>query len=181
MNQSELSLIFLDNPDPKIMYIQDTSVYNPDVEVENPLLKITPPNFSTQYVVEYPVSSLIVFNSNALGWTNTSDYEQLSVLPDGLWVITQSVKPNDCIYKTYNHFRIVNLKKSILCYVSEQLDSSDSNCDLSSYWYEDFFKLLQFLESAKYIAECCGNTKKATVMYNYVNNQFKKYNCQSGC
>lgn len=181
MNQTELNLIFLDNPDLKIIYIQDTSIYNSDVEVENPNLKITPPNFSTSYLVEYPVSSLIVFNSNALNWTNTGIYESLLILPDGLWKVEQSIHPNDCVTKTHYHFRIVNLKTQILCYVSEQLDSSDSSCNLTDNWYQDIFRLLQLLESAKYIAECCGNTQKATIIFNYVTEQFKKYNCQSTC
>lgn len=181
MNVTNLELIFVDNPDTKIIYMQDTSNYNPDITVSNPLLKITPPNFSTQYVIEYPKLSLISFNSNALGWTDVQDWNKLVILPDGLWKIQQSIDPNDCIYRDYNHFRIVNLKKKILCYVSEQLDSSSPNCNIDSDWYADIFFNLQLLESAKYMAECCDYTQQATILYNQVEIWFKRYGCESGC
>ena len=121
------------------------------------------------------------FNSNALGWTDVQDWNKLVILPDGLWKIQQSIDPNDCIYRDYNHFRIVNLKKKILCYVSEQLDSSSPNCNIDSDWYADIFFNLQLLESAKYMAECCDYTQQATILYNQVEIWFKRYGCESGC
>ena len=65
MNQTQLDLLFIDTSNEKLIYIQDTSEYNPDVEVQSPLLQITPPNFSTRYNLIYPISSTIYINSNA--------------------------------------------------------------------------------------------------------------------
>lgn len=179
MNETFLSLIFVDKADPKYIYIQDVSEYNSDLDVSNPLLAITPPNFSTSYVVAYPVSSIIPINSNALGWTDTTNYNELGTLSDGLWKFKQSVEPNDCVYKTHYHFRIVNLKQSILDYVSEQLDYTNPNCTLNDAWYQDIFNMLQLLESAKYLAENCEKFDQAAVIYNQVKNAFKKYACES--
>lgn len=181
MNTTNLELIFIDKPDPKIIYIQDVSQYNEDVDIESPILEITPPNYSTRYSLIYPDSSIIPINSNALGWTLASSYEELTVLVDGLWLFKQSVKPNDCIYKTHKHFRIVNLKKKIFCYVAEQLDYSAPNCNITDVWYEDIYKLLTLLDSAKYLAEECDKCEEAKIIYNQVSNMFKKYSCNSGC
>lgn len=177
MNTTELGLLFLDNPDLKNIFVQDVSVYNEDVDITASLLTITPPNFSTSYVVQYPLLSIVPINSNALNLTDTSEYRKLTNLSDGLWIIKQSIHPNDCIYKIHNHFRIVNLKKQIMCYVSEQLDLSNPNTALSDAWYQDIFNLLQLLETAKYLAENCNKCEEAKIIYNQVSKNAKKYTC----
>jgi len=177
MNTTTLNLLFLNDPDSKNIFVQDTSVYNNDLEVDNPIIEITPPNYSTIYKVIYPTLSLIPINSNTFGWTDTSDYEKLSTLPDGLWKFNQSISPNDCLNKDYFHFRIVNLKKKIMCYVSEQLDLSNPNCHLNDDWYQDVFNLLQLLEMAKYLAENCDKCNEAVIIYNQVKNQTRKFTC----
>lgn len=177
MNTTILDLLFLESPDTRNIFLQDVSSYNPDLEVENPLLEITPPGFSTSYQIIYPTLSIIPINSNALNLTSTSDYSKLVTMADGLWTIKQSISPNDCLYKVHTYFRIVNLKKQLLCYASEQLDLSNTNCTLTDDWYRDIFNLLQLLESAKYMAENCCDDKKATILYNYVKGQANKYSC----
>ena len=181
MNQTQLELLFIDSTNEKILVIQDVSLYNPDVDVENPTLKILPPNFSTQYTLIYPESSTIYINSNALGWSIFTSLYAIPILPDCLWLIYQSVKPNDCVYKIHNHFRIINLKKKIMCYVSSQLDDSSNVCALGADWYKDIFILLQLLESSKYMVECCGDVERGIIIYNQVERDFKKYSCQSNC
>lgn len=177
MNTTELNLLFLDNPDSKNIFIQDVSSYNPDVDVSNPLLEITPPNFSTSYNVIYPILSIIPINSNSLTITETNEYSKLTTIQDGLWIFKQSVSPNDCIYRTYYHFRIVQLKKKIMSYVSEQLDYTNTNCAITDSWYQDMLNLLQLLESAKYLAENCNKTAEAKIIYNKVSEQTKLFTC----
>lgn len=177
MNTTDFSLLFLDHPDSKTIFVQDVSNYNTDIDVENPLLVITPPNFSTAYSVIYTPSTIIPINTNALNLTDTSDYNQLSDLPDGLWTFKQSISPNNCLYREYNHLRIVILKKKILSYVSDQLDNSSPNCNLNDAWYQDIFNLLQLLETAKYLAENCDKCTEAKIIFNHVSNQAKKFTC----
>jgi len=179
MNQTQLDLLFIDTSNEKLIYIQDTSEYNPDVEVQSPLLQITPPNFSTRYNLIYPISSTIYINSNALGWTNTTDFDSMPILADGLWKITQSVYPNDCLYKDHYHFRVVNLKKKIMCHVASALQDPNNSLNSHTDWHKDIFVLLQLLDSAKYLAECCGKHEESTIIYNQVEKGFKKYNCET--
>lgn len=179
MNQTQLDLLFIDTSNEKLLYLQDVSEYNPDVEVVSPLLQITPPNFSTTYTLIYPILSTIYINSNALGWTDATSFEFMPVLPDGLWKIRQSVHPNDCLYKDHYHFRIVNLKKKILCNVAGALENPGHNLNSHHDWHQDIFVLLQLLDSAKFMAECCGKYEEAATIYNQVEKGFKKYSCST--
>ena len=179
MNQTQLDLLFIDSPNEKVIYLQDVSEYNPDLEILSPLLQITPPNFSTRYNLVYPPNHTIYINSNALGWSNTTNFKAMPILADGLWKITQSVYPNDCLYKDHYHFRIVNLKKKIMCHVHSNFQSPDYCFNSDDVWAKDLFILLQLLESAKYMAENCNKHKEAVIIYNKVEEQFKKYQCET--
>lgn len=175
MNTTHLRLIFFDNPDPKTLYLQDVSLYNPDIIPELPTFVLTPPNFSTSYTLFYPVNSLIPINSNAFGWTNTNDPNQLQNLQDGIWIIEQSIKPNGVIKKQHLHFRITKLKTQLIKYVSDKMDSDSPYFNPNDPWYNQMFNFLQILETAKQLAEICGKCEEATIMYNQVELQSAQY------
>lgn len=168
MNKTQLNLYFFDSPDLKTIYLQDTSIYNPDLPIENPTIEILQPNFTNSYVVIYPTLSLIPINSNVLGYTPTQNFEDLKCLSDGLWLFTQSVKPNGLIKRSYNHFRITNLKTELINYISDKIDSDTVYINKNDLWYHQMFVLLQTLESAKFLAENCGKCEEAKIMYNQV-------------
>jgi len=172
MNSTYLKLIIYDNPDLNTIYLQDISVYNPDVPIELPTLQITPPNFSTNYTLFYPTLSLIPINSNVFGWTNTNDPTKLKELQDGLWLIIQSVKPSGLINKTHCHFRITKLKSNLMNEISARLESDNIYCMDKNPWYYEMFKKLQTLETAKYLAENCGKINEANIMYNEILNEY---------
>ena len=176
MNKTSLQLLYLDSPDPKFIYLQDISWYNPDVAKDNPTLIITPPNFSTSYAINYSPNSLIPISSNAFGWTTANCPEELTTLQDGAWIIDHSVCNATPV--TTTHFRIVNLKSKIMDYVSKQLDINNKGCNINSAWYTDVFKLLQLLDQAKYMAENCGLCDQAVIIYNQVEIQAAQLDCQ---
>lgn len=168
MSKTHLSLLFFDSPDPKSIYAQDVSMYNPDQETETPLLEIVPPNFSTKYTLIYPISKLIVLNSNSIGWTNTDDYNELTTLNDGLWEITQSVKPNGVIKKTHYYFRITKLKQTLISMISDKMSSESVYCSPNDPWYTSVYEALSTLEVAKQLSETCCKHEEAKIMYNQV-------------
>lgn len=168
MNKTQLNLHFFDSPDLKTIYLQDTSLYNPDLIVETPTIEILQPNFTSVFAVIYPLSSLIPINSNVLGYNLTQNFNELSYLQDGLWVFTQSIKPNGLIRRSYNHFRITKLKSELLDYISNKVSSESAYINPNDLWYIQMFTLLQTLESAKFIAENCGKCEEAKIMYNQV-------------
>lgn len=180
MNTTYLSLHFYDNPDPKIMFIQDVSVYNPDIEINHRYLIITPPNFSQAYMVEYPKHSLLPINSNVFEWTATMDYDKLQDLPDGHYNIRQSVDPNCVMNKDYTYFRITSLKSKLLNKISDSYENNKHcmDCLKDDSWYKNLFYHLQWLDSAKYMAECQHKIDHAKLIYNTVLSEFNKIECE---
>lgn len=181
MSKTNLSLLFFDSPDLKVIYTQDVSWYNPDVIVETPLLEIIPPNYSTVYTVVYPVSKLIVVNSNSFNWSNSSDYNKLTTLPDGLWTFTQSIKPNNLIKKNHYYFRITKLKQEIIKMVSEKLSSDSVYCNPNSVWYREVHDMLSNLEIAKQLSELYCKHDEAKIMYNQVKLKSKQLDANCNC
>lgn len=177
MSKTNLSLLFFDSPDLKVIYTQDVSWYNPDLPIETPLLEICPPNYSTVYTVVYPVSKLIVINSNSFNWSSSNNYCDLTSLPDGLWEFSQSVSPNNLIKKTHYHFRITRLKQEIIKTVSEKLASDSVYCSPNSVWYKEVYEMLATLEIAKQLSELYCKHDEAKIMYNQVKLKSKQLNC----
>lgn len=178
--KNHLSLYFYDNPDPKVFYIQDVSVYNSDIDTENPFLSIMPPNFTEGFLFEYPIGKTIPINSNIFKWTNTPYYNSLSDLPDGLYQIEQSVKPNELVKKSYIYFRITYLKTKLLEKVSEQFNIQNASCfgcSKDESWYKELFEQIQWLELSKFMAETEGKCDEAKLIYNEVLKFYNKFDC----
>ena len=181
MAKTKLSLLFFDSPDLKVIYTQDVSWYNPDVSVETPLLEITPPNYSTVYTVVYPISKLIVINSNSFNWSNSNNYEDLTGLPDGLWTFTQSIKPNGVVRRTHYYFRITQLKQDIIKMVSEKLASDSVFCSPNNVWFKEVYEMLNMLEVAKQLSEIYCKHDEAKIMYNQVKLKSKQLDSNCNC
>lgn len=171
MNVTQLDLLIQDTPDLKQLILFDISRYNPDLEVTNPIIDIIPPNFSTVYTSEYVPLKANILDSNVLNWSNTPIQPELVDLQDGLWTITQSVAPNNILKRTYYHFRIVNLKSSILTKINDVL------CEKDEPWYLNAFLILQKLDALKYMAENCSKIEEAKIMYNKLILEANKINC----
>lgn len=72
--------------------IADTSFYPDNFSVANPTFEITPPAFSKATLI-YTVSEVNIFNSNTLDITCVPTVDLLSDLPDGIWIVRQSISP----------------------------------------------------------------------------------------
>ena len=174
MRTTHLDLYIYDKFDLKTIYIQDVSQYNPDLPVEDPILAITPPDFATTYAVGYIKNTFIPITSNAFQWTNTPDYIKLMDLPDGLWKIEQSIKPNGKMKKEFKYFRITSLKKQILDCASKLLDNACADTISSNNDIKDYFIYLQLLDSAKYMVEECCMHNEGKIIYNQVKKEFNQ-------
>jgi len=170
MNTTELGLLFFDNNDPKAIYIQDVSKYNPDIEPSCQRLEITPPSHSTTYTFEYQLLSFTSIDSDSFGWTNTTCYEQLCNLPDGAWNIKQSVAPNDKLFKCYTHYKITTLKNDLLNFINSMVSCSDAR-GLDSVEGNKALRRLQWIECAKQFAEQFGEIEKANIIYNQISKE----------
>lgn len=154
--------------DCKYITITDFSVYNSEIEVTNALYRITIAAFNQYVDIPYTPGTAMNINSNLLKLTNAA-YADLCNIPSGLYTINQSVCPNDKLYFEYYLFNICpDLKKlaQAACCHREDPDKIDALWDIK-----------QKLELSKVLAEDCGDTKKATSLYNIASKQLSQFNC----
>ena len=144
--------------DPKYLMLYDLSVYNTDVPVTNAIYRITLPNFNQYVEVNYTPGTLLNVNSNILKLTDTLDPGALISLPTGLYVIRQSICPNDKLYYEYRYFNIQPDLEYLTQAVCDKYDDKKA--------LEDLFDIKMQLETAKMLAEGCGKDKQAAALYN---------------
>ena len=182
MSKHVLSLEAPDTMNPCQLWLADTSVYNPDVEVKCQVLEITLPGFN--YSVQFGEADI------ALGFNRqftACDLEvqidgcgtQFNNLPDGIWIFRWSVSPNDQVYVEYNHLRMTQTwirYQSILC----ELDIS--NCAPNSEQVKKLNELRMirmYLDAAKAKVEVCHEPAKGMVLFNYAVKLLDKFECKS--
>jgi hypothetical protein len=124
----------------------DLSIYNTDIPVKTPIIKILYPDFQIPESLSYEPNKINIVNTP---------------ISDGLYTLEFSVCPNDKVKKTYYYFKTCNLMSQLqtkLCQVSGNKD-----------------KVLELVEQFKYIyaikmiAE--KEPQKAIIMYNSVKNK----------
>lgn len=155
--------------DCKYITIHDFSVYNPDVEVTNALYRITLAAFNQYVDVPYTPNTVMNINSNLLNLTGAY-YSGLCDIPSGLFVINQSVCPNDKLFSEYYLFNICpdleKLKNAVCCW-KEDKEKLDLLWDIK-----------MELELAKTLAEDCNDTKKAIALYNTASKRLNQLGCE---
>lgn len=87
-----LDFTIVDTHNPLTIGIADISFYPTSYTVTNPTYEITPPSFPKVAIV-YGESEVLFLNSNTLNITCVSSPALLTVLPDGIWTIKQSIAP----------------------------------------------------------------------------------------
>lgn len=100
INGSELSVTFI-----------DTSEYNKDIPIEQPVLQITLPYANPKTITYLPKGQTQI---------NSKSFEvgSLSALPQGLWRIKQMICPHDKVYSEYfwvNTFELENEISTLYC------------------------------------------------------------------
>lgn len=93
--RTELNLTQLNSETNRIL-LADTSVYNPDLPVENSYLEVTPPGFSGYIQVLYVPGSVVVLTAQNLKLS-----ESLEDLSSGIYHVLMTIKPNDRIRKDF--------------------------------------------------------------------------------
>lgn len=144
--------------DTKYLMLYDLSVYNKDVPVINAIYRITLPNFNQYIDINYVPGTLLNVNSNILKLTDTLDPNALTVLPTGLYIVRQSICPNDKLFYEYKYFNIQPDLEDIAQAVCDKFDDKEA--------LEGIFEIKMQLETAKMLAESCNKEKQAAALYN---------------
>lgn len=89
--------------------LADISLYPDNYTAINPTYEITPPMFPP-ISLAFNQSSINIYNSNNLNLTCTDNVNTLSVLPDGVWRVRQSIAPPSTYTNDKSWLRTENLQ-----------------------------------------------------------------------
>lgn len=164
------------------MRLYDTSHYNSNESISNYLIEVLPVNTDRWKSFNVARGFSLVLNSSNLGYKKAQENTDLIALPDGIYEIKQSVKPNTLTANHFLHFRIVNLLISIEC---QRGDLFSNKCDLSR---EDFWlnrdklrEIEEYAYAAKWIVEEDGDKIKGKELYGFAKKLLEEYTNECKC
>lgn len=148
------------------MRLIDNSFYNPSIAVENAIIEITVPGGSCPVAFYTQANFNTVFNSSTLGLLPTTTYNGLVNLPDGVYRIKYSIKPNNLIHEEFDHLRNC---QQLQMYYQAVCDLFAQKCDLGKKEFNERLKSLewikQLIDAAKSMVEVCDNSVEGLELY----------------
>jgi hypothetical protein len=142
--------------------IVDLSEYHE--KPDKPLFIIKVPGMQSTTSVPYNTNQLNVLNSHNLGVTLYTN--NFSVLPDGVYEITQAICPHEEIFHTKFYLKDTLLKQRLYKFLGKKEACCD--CENSEDLKRNLLDLHVLLLSAKSYA-FCGDKNTATEMYKKAN------------
>ncbi len=173
---TSLALQEIPNTDCRFLRLADNSNYTEGIEVQNALLEITPPGYSCATFYKDP-SFNTVYNSSSLRINVATRKQDIIALPDGVYHIKYSIKPNTKLFVEYYLLRTCQ----ILNRWGKAFNSlMESKCDLIK---RDFDKqreelnwIKELIEASKYKVDEKGDRKSGIEMYNEADRLLNEYN-----
>ena len=161
---------------PKILDIRDYSIYD-CLEPENLLIEILAPNKSKW--ITYPIVKNKGFIANSVNLKMSTSIQNL---PDGIYEIKFSHKPNFATQELFYHFNVKNLRKD---YLDKLAELYNERCEITKRQFEENrYKLLMididFL-ALEYMIEINHEKEKAKELYDKIKEDLKKYGNECGC
>jgi len=164
------------------MRVYDTSHYCDEESIENYLIEVLPVNKSNWITFHVQRNFSLALNSSNLGYKKVTDFAYLQDLPDGIYEIKQSYKPNIHTVQHYYHLRITELKNKLR---SEWDTLLKDECKLSR---EEFYtnrdklrEIDEYLMAAKYEVEDCHDKVKGKELYSWASKLLEQYTNECQC
>ncbi len=179
---NQLSLEVSNNLNPKVLRLFDTSFYCEEAPPENYLIEVLPTNKSSWVTFYVQKNFSLGLNSSNLGYRKVADVTELRDLPDGIYEIKQSYKPNIHTLVHYYHLRTVELERKLR---SEWDKLIGDTCKLSR---EEFYKnrdklrdIDEYISAAKWKVEECADKKQGKEMYEWATKLLEQYTNECQC
>lgn len=172
---SQLLLDVLDTKSLKTFRVADASWYNSKIKVEDAKLSITPPGVTDAVVFNVKKNFSTVFNSSNLKLKRAKVYSDLQALPDGIYTIKYSIRPNNDAWVEYDYMRIDSLMH---CYFEEMCKLKLQACTPTkeqNVKLKDLSEIRLYIENSKIEVEYCGNRKRGIELYNYAKKLIDKF------
>lgn len=154
----------------KVLKLTDTSTYNPELEVDNAVLEVTPPGFSCSVAFTVDKGFNIVLNSSTLKIAPAVIQADLIDLPDGIYFYKYSIKPNNQLFVEYSALRQCALLQK---YYHEVCILFSEREKVTRKVFEDNRRELiwikELIDASKYKVEECGQEDAGIEMYNEAN------------
>jgi len=179
---NELYLEVSDYPNLKVLRIYDTSHYCNDNEITNYLIEVLPVNKETWVTFHVQKNFSLALNSSSLGYRKVADLTALRDLPDGIYEIKQSYKPNSATIVEYMHLRVTDLRHKL----SHQWDNLKSDaCKITREEYhnqrEKLREIDEYIMAAKYKVEECNEKKEGKQLYEWAVKLLERYSNECQC
>lgn len=182
MIKSELSLEVSNSPNPKVMRLYDTSYYCEDETVENYLIEVLPANKSTWLTFNVAKSFSLALNSSNLRYKRVNEPSRLIALPDGIYEIKQSFKPNIHTVIHFYHFRTTELMNGV---ESQRNKLLSDKCNISRAEYvsnrDKLRDIEEFAKAAKWMVEECGDKGRGQELYDLSKKLLEEYSNECMC
>lgn len=182
MANIELSLDVTKSHNLKTMRVVDTSYYCEDIQLENYLIEVLPVNRTTWVTFYVQNGFSLILNSSNLGYKLVNNKVDLVDLPDGIYEIKQSYKPNLHTLSHYYHLRTTALN---LKYIELLCKHFSNECKLEQKVYEaenqQLIKIKQFIEAAEYMVSEEHDKKTGIQYYNQAVELIKQFEHECGC
>ncbi len=168
----------------KILKVVDNSVYNTDIAVENAILEITVPGYDCPVIFNgLSAGFTLLLNSTTLEIAPASNYSDLLLLPEGIYKIKYSIKPNKYLNVEYNYLRNCQQYQN---YISAVCDFFNKKCTLCDDDVKNFRKDLiwikELIDAAKFKVEECQDCSEGLELYNEATKLLLKLNnCSDSC
>lgn len=182
MNRTELSLEVSKTHNLKTMRLFDTSKYCDEDVIENYLIEVLPVNKSKWVVFYVQKNFSLALNSSNLGYKKVNDLNDLVDLPDGIYEIKQSYKPNIHTLVHYYHLRTTALT---LKYVELLCSHFNEECKKDERVYmaeaQHLIKIKQYIEAAEYMVSEKHDKECGIRLYNQAVELIKQFENECGC
>lgn len=182
MQVNELYLEVSEAPNRKVLRVFDTSHYCNDDDITNYLIEVLPVNKEKWLTFHVKKEFSLSLNSSSLGYRRVSDVSGLRFLPDGIYEIKQSYKPNIDTLVHYYHLRVIELRHKLKTQWDKLIDDT---CKLSR---EEFHRqrdklreIDEYIMAAKYKVEECNEKKEGKEIYEWAIKQLENYTNECQC
>lgn len=182
MNNNRISLEISDNSNLKIMKLVDTSFYLKDEIVTNYMIEVLPVNSNKWVVFNVAKNFSLILNSSNLRYKFATQPSDLIDLPDGIYEIKQSYRPNLQTLSHFYHLRIQELSNTIQ---RERFKLLNEKCSLSKreLWLnrDKLRDIEEYALAAKWAVEECADKCKGMELYEFAKKLLETYTNECQC
>lgn len=182
MSVNELSLEVASTTNCKVMRLYDTSNYCDDAALSNYIVEVLAPTKSKWAQFHVVKEFSLVLNSSSVLFQKVTDKTQLVDMPDGIYEIKQSYKPNIHTLVHFYHMRV--------CILSNKLQAEFCKliCDECKLSREEFYRerdklreIEEYISASKYMVEEKLKKAEGKELYQFAEKLLEDYGKQCKC